>query len=183
MEKDRIKWNKKYRARSYNKPTAEIVARFSSLARPGRALDIAAGLGNNGLFLADKGFEVDAVDISDVAMDELTGRHSRVQAICEDLDTYDIPAARYSLILNIRYLNRRLFPGIVEGLIPGGVLIFETFIEKIGEGGGATCRDYLLRENELLHAFLSMNILFYEEKKGNSPRGPFKAAALVALKN
>jgi len=62
------------------------------------------------------------------------------------------------------------------------VLIFETFIEKIGEGGGPTRRDYLLRENELLHAFLSMNILFYEEKKGSSPRGPFKAASLVARK-
>jgi len=143
---------------------------------------LGAGLGKNALFLAEKGFEVDAVDISDVAMDDLAGRHPRVHAIRRDLDTYDITGDRYGLILNIRYLNRRLFPHIIEGLIPGGLLIFETFIEHPGEDGGPVCRDFLLRENELLHAFLSMKILYYEEKKGRGCKGPFRIASLVAKK-
>ena len=45
---------------------------------PGRALDIAAGRGRNSLFLAELGFEVDAVDVSDVAV-ETVARHAREQ--------------------------------------------------------------------------------------------------------
>jgi tellurite methyltransferase len=180
MEKDRIRWNEKYRVKTNSGAPSDIVTRFYSLGKPGRALDIAAGMGKNALFLAEKGFEVDAVDISDVAMDALADRHLRVHARCRDLDTYDIPGGRYDLILNIRYLNRRLFPYIIEGLKPGGLLVFETFIEKPGENGVSMHRDFLLRENELLHAFLALQVLHYEEKNVSGSKGPEQVASLVA---
>jgi len=182
MKKDRIRWNEKYRVKADSRTPSEIVARFYPLATPGRALDIAAGMGKDALFLAEKGFEVDAVDISDVAMDALAGRHPRAHARCRDLDTYDIPGGRYRLILNIRYLNRRLFPYIIEGLKPGGLLIFETFIESPGENGVSMHRDFLLRKNELLHAFLSLQVLYYEEKTAPASKGPEQVASLVARK-
>lgn len=182
-ENDRVRWNRKYRDRQYSATPAEIVTRYFHLASPGCALDIAAGTGKNALFLADNGFAVDAVDISDVAMDALAGRHPGITALCEDLDRYDIPAERYNLIVNIRYLNRRLYPQIVEGLQPGGLLIFQTYIEGPADGDGPSCRDYLLRENELLHAFLCMNIRYYAEKRETGPTGgPFYLASLVARK-
>ncbi len=51
MQKDRIRWNEKYR----NKETcstmpAKIVEQFYMQALKGRALDIAAGTGKNALF-------------------------------------------------------------------------------------------------------------------------------------
>lgn len=110
-EKDRIRWNEKYREKEYQDYPSEIVKKFYHLAPKGLALDIAAGTGRNAIFLADQGFAADAVDVSDVSIRELSGKHAGVSALCADLDTYEIPADRYSLILNIRYLNRRLFPG------------------------------------------------------------------------
>jgi SAM-dependent methyltransferase len=183
MLRDRIKWNEKYRRGGYLTDPSVIVKDFFSLA-PGRtALDIAAGTGRNALFLAEQGFAVDAVDISDEGLALLAGRHPAVRSICADLDSFDIPAGRYDLILNVLYLNRRLFPQIREGLRPGGLLIFETLLETAGGGDqGGHCRDYFLRDNELLHSFLSLRILHYHEESGAGRGEPRRLASLVALR-
>jgi len=180
MNQDRIKWNKKYINGEHPTNTSEIVKKFYSLAPKGRVLDIATGTGRNAIFSANQGFDVDAIDISEVGLSRVSGVHPRLNLICADLDIFDIPKERYSLILNIRYLNRRLFPYIKEGLIPGGVLIFETYLESLNMNESATsCRDYLLRENELLHAFLSLKIIFYQEAKNEEQKD---VASLVAVK-
>jgi SAM-dependent methyltransferase len=182
LEKDRLKWNRRYRDRAEPGEASGIVVRFCDLARPGPALDIAAGMGKNALYLADRGFSVAAVDVSDVAMNALAGRHPQVSARCRDLDTWDIPKKRYHLIVNTHYLNRRLFPQIIDGLIRGGTLIFETFIHGPSGGPGPTCRDYLLRENELLHGFLALRILHYAEQTEETDEGTLETASLVARK-
>lgn len=184
MKDDQTKWNAKYSQARDQQSVCAFVQHHCTLAPSGgTALDLAAGLGANALFLAEQGFHVDAVDISDVAMKRLEGRHPRVAAICADLDYYEVPANGYDLIVTVHYLNRRLFPQIREGLRPGGVFIAETFLE--GDPDGAqqpTCRDYLLRPNELLHAFLSLHILLYEEKPNDPPIRASHLAYLVAQK-
>lgn len=182
-EKDRIRWNEKYQEKKYPDAPSEIVKKFYPLAPEGLALDIAAGNGRNAIFLAKQGFLCDAVDVSDRAIGEISGKQAGVNALCADLDTWEIPAERYSLILNIRYLNRRLFPWIKEGLIPEGLLIFETWMEGGSEDVfSVSCRDFLLRSNELLHAFVSLQILYYEEKNVESCRGQGRIASLVGRK-
>ena len=184
MKADGEKWNAKYRHAGTEASISESVRRFWPLAPPkGRALDLAAGLGGNSLFLADQGFTVDALDISDVALDRFAGKHPGVTTSCTDLDQYNIPAEAYDLIVNIHFLNRRLFPLIVEGLKPSGLLIVETFLEgNPQQTDETTCRDYLLRPNELLHAFLRLHVLFYEEKENIPPHKASHMATLVARK-
>ncbi|MDP2646985.1 MAG: methyltransferase domain-containing protein [Desulfobacterales bacterium] len=180
---ERKKWNEKYLKAAYPDAPARIVKKFIGRAPGGRALDIGAGVGSNSLLAAEKGFQVDAVDVSDVALFRLFKRHPRINPICADLDFFEIRKKRYSLILNIRFLNRRLFPHIREGLAPGGILIFETCLAAPGEtAGDQPGQDYLLRENELLHAFLSLNILFYQEKERGRKRARTYSASLVAMK-
>ena len=151
MQRDRDRWNEKYRKKPHSFEPSSIVKQHYALAPIGKALDIATGNGRNALFLADRGFTVEAVDIADEILKDLSLRHAKVHPICADLDDFDITGSRYSLILNIRFLNRRLFPYIQEGLIPGGILIFETYMDMPLEAEpDAFCRDYLLRTNELL---------------------------------
>ncbi|GAA3638039.1 class I SAM-dependent methyltransferase [Kineosporia mesophila] len=51
-----------------NKPDENLVAHLEAgRIRPGRALDLGAGPGRNALFLASRGFSVDAIDLSDEA--------------------------------------------------------------------------------------------------------------------
>ncbi|RJQ57133.1 MAG: class I SAM-dependent methyltransferase [Desulfobacteraceae bacterium] len=186
MKKDREKWNEKYRRKRFSASPSAVVKSYVHLSSAGRALDIATGSGRNALFLADRGFVVDALDISDVALRALSARHPNVHPVCTDLDLFDIPENRYSLILNIRYLNRRLFPLIQEGLRPGGCLIFQTYLQTKPDDARERpenfCRDYLLRPNELLHAFLDLKILYYEEALSSEGDESRPAATLVGLK-
>lgn len=184
MERDRRKWNTKHLSRVGPETPSAIVKKFITSVPPGRALDIAAGRGRNSLYLAGKGFEVDAVDISDEGLRFLTGKHPSINPICADLNQFDIVENSYGLIVNIRYLNRRLFPQMIRALLPGGTLIFETFLEDGHQDDDyPSCRDHLLRPNELLHAFLSLNIRYYEEHLALRVRRSTMAASLVAVKD
>jgi SAM-dependent methyltransferase len=183
MISDRRKWNEKYRRQEYPAEPAAVVKQFCRLAPGRRALDLAAGNGRNSLYLAGQGFRVDAVDISDAGLLRFAGRHPAVRIVCADLDLFDIPPGRYDLIVNVLYLNRRLFPQICEGLAPGGVVIFETLVvSPDGAADEGHCRDYLLRANELLHAFLSLNVIYYREAGEPGREGERIMAAMVAVK-
>jgi tellurite methyltransferase len=183
MLADRIKWNEKYRSHDYPAEPCAVVKDFCLLASGRRALDIAAGSGRNALYLAEQGFAVDAVDISDSGLALVSGLHPNIRPICADLDAFDIPAQRYDLIVNILYLNRRLFPQVREGLKLGGLLIFETLLAPPDASeGGTPCRDYFLRRNELLHGFLSLRIIYYRETGGRDGEGGKALASLVAVK-
>jgi SAM-dependent methyltransferase len=174
MLQDRLKWNEKYQSENYPDEPAAIVKQYVELAGGKNALDIAAGNGRNALFLARQGFVVDAVDISDAGLNLFAAKHPNIHPICADLDDFDIPANRYDLIINIKYLNRRLFPYIREGLTPGGVLIFQTFLDSPDPGTDQpACRDYLLRENELLHAFLFKDVMRNNNYSGCHKYVPF----------
>jgi len=183
MRQDRQKWNKKYQSQNYPAEPAAIVEQYVELAAGKNALDIAAGNGRNALFLARQGFVVDAVDIADTGLAQFGGKHRGINPICADLDDFDIPANRYDLIVNIKYLNRRLLPYIREGLAPGGVLIFETFLDSPNPTKNQpVCREYLLRENELLDAFLSLKIVCYKEVKNENDAEAEWLASLVGIK-
>jgi SAM-dependent methyltransferase len=184
MEKDRERWNKKYSEDQYDSHVSETVKKFYTYAQKGKALDIASGMGKNALFLMEKGFTVDAVDISDYALEKLRQENSSITIIEADLDSYIIEPEQYDLIINIRFLQRRLFPYIKEGLKKGGLLIFESHLET-----DDMClqrpfsRDYLLQKNELLHSFLSLRVIFYQEEKARvSSEEILYRATLVGLK-
>ncbi len=183
MLQDRLKWNAKYQNQSYPVEPAAIVLKYAKLASGKKALDIAAGNGRNSLFLARQGFSVDAVDISDVGLNLFAAAHPNINPICADLDDFDIPAKRYDLIINIKYLNRRLFPYIYKGLTPDGVLIFQTLLNSAqATSDPPVCRDYLLRENELLDAFSSLRILRYIESEDKTNDEIVYLASLVGIK-
>ncbi len=183
MKQDRIKWNEKYRKEHHPTEVASVVKRFYHLAPGKKALDIAAGNGRNAVFLNDKGFSVDAVDVSEVGLAEFAGKYPNINALCADLDQFDIAPAHYDLIVNVKFLNRRLFPYIKEGLTPGGVVIFHTLLESDTiKSTPKNCRDYLLKTNELLHAFLAMRIIYYREAKDPKRNHSNEMATLVAVR-
>ncbi|MGA6924225.1 MAG: class I SAM-dependent methyltransferase, partial [Desulfosarcina sp.] len=171
-DSDQEKWDSRYRERMGDAEPSSILTTYWEHANAGKALDIACGNGRNSIFLAGKGFWVDAVDISTVATDHLAGKDPRINVIRTDLDTWKIPPDRYTLMVNIRFLDRRLFPMMREGLRPGGLLILESFLN-------GKKSDYCLEHNELLRAFQSFRIVYYEEKKSHHSQKFDQIAALV----
>jgi len=183
MKTDKEKWNERYSTQDYPIEPSELVSKFYKLAKKGTALDVAAGNGRNSSFLAAKGFEVDAIDISDVALSLAKEKNEKIHLFNEDLDFFRLEKNSYDLIVNINFLQRRLFPQYKNALKPGGVLIFETFLEdKSRIEDDAIVKDHYLQINELLHAFISLQIIFYQERQIMAPIGELRdISSLVAI--
>ncbi len=171
MKKDQKKWNEKYRSTAYahgNKPNSFLKKHIRLLHR-GKALDIAAGEGQNAVFLAQQGFEVEAVDISSVGLAKARKLARawgvKIKTIQTDLDDYKIEAGRYNLITNFYFLDRRLFPRIKRGLKRGGKIVFETYTTDHPTAGSERSMNpkYLLKPDELLERFRDFRVLFYRE--------------------
>ena len=130
---------------------------------------MATGEGRNAVFLAQNGFEVDAVDISEKGLKKTRKlareKGVKVNALLVDLDHYEIERDRYNLIANFYFLKRRLIPRIRKGLKNGGRVIFETYLleHRTLASGGPKQAKYFLKPNELLGLFKNFRILFYRE--------------------
>lgn len=128
-EADRERWNDRYAAGEYAGRSWPSDFLKESIPRlpAGRALDLACGLGRNARFLAENGWSVDAVDISDVALGKAKALapSADIRWIACDLEQSFTPPAKYDLILNIRYVNLPLLAELCAALRPGGALLVE----------------------------------------------------------
>ncbi|TKI70006.1 methyltransferase domain-containing protein [Sulfurimonas crateris] len=183
MKEDKQRWNERYLDNPMPQEVSALLDKYISHANVGQAIDVACGTGRNTHYLADLGFMVDAVDISDYALERVKNS-STIKKIDTDLDKYNLTPNKYDLIVNVNYLNRRLVSQMKEALKSGGVLVFETFIVAHGDFKMPTTNlDYLLRKNELLHSFIGLDVIYYEEKIDTNLRGErIKVASLVAKK-
>lgn len=145
----------------------------------GRALDLACGAGREAVYLALKGFDVEAWDRDPDALRrcaDLARRHGvRVELVERDLETGDpgLAEARYPLVACFRYLHRPLFPAIARALAPGGHLVYETYRVGQEQFGRPKRARFLLEPGELRRSFADLEILTYEEP--SPPGGPFTA--------
>src|SRR5947208_16083626 len=110
---DQARWDRKHLAEHGSEAASgflrEIFQTQNWPMRSGRALDIATGKGRNAIFLAERGFDVEAIDISPVALDEArrraTERKLDISWREADLEPHDMPQACYELHLNIKFLR------------------------------------------------------------------------------
>ena len=183
MIEDKERWNIRHVEKPMKHTVSPIVQSYVQHAKVGNALDLACGTGRNTHFLEELGFSVDAVDLSDYALSQISDSKN-IKKIEVDLDSYNLEKNSYDLIVNTNYLNRRLMAQMIDALKGGGLIIFETFIEAHEKPEqGSMNPDYLLEKNELLKAFIELDIIFYEEKDGINLRGEKnKTASLVAKK-
>ena len=90
-----------------------------------KALDLAGGLGRHALWLAQTGWAVTVVDISEVALQRLHETSAALQLDlklhCGDVADYDLQGEQFDLIVLFYHLDRRLFAPIIRGLKPGGL--------------------------------------------------------------
>jgi 2-polyprenyl-3-methyl-5-hydroxy-6-metoxy-1,4-benzoquinol methylase len=185
---DQVRWDRQH-AQTRG---AELPSRFLSEILEGgcwdiprgRALDIACGKGRNALFLAEHGFDVVAMDISAVAIEEGRRRsEERSLAISwrqADLEQIELPRAGYDLIINFNYLERSLIAKMKSALRVGGHIIFETYLIDQKEIGHPKNPAYLLQHNELLDHFRELRVLCYREGKSlDGDELSFRAAILA----
>jgi len=126
------------------------------------------GRGENAIYLARMGFEVEGVDVSAEAVHNALEAAQRagvtLKAEITDLERkYVIKEDTYDVIICFRYLQRSLIPQIKDGLRNGGMVVYETFTVDQIQFGKPKNPDYLLKPNELLDMFRDFRCLFYQE--------------------
>ncbi len=137
----------------------------------GTCIDIASGLGGNAIYLAGEGYSVTAMDISSAATEKLqhyANNHSLdINAVVTDITAEGLAACRADLITNFHYLDRQLFPVFETVLNPGGVLVFQTFVEGKVANIGPSSKRFLLAPDELASAFPGLTVLKYLDESAN----------------
>jgi 2-polyprenyl-3-methyl-5-hydroxy-6-metoxy-1,4-benzoquinol methylase len=136
-------WNERYSTDDYIFGTAPNVflASQAALIRPGmQALAIADGEGRNGVWLAEQGAQVHAIDVSPVALEKARKLASERGVTLEfeqaDILNRDWPEAAYDLVaaIFIQFApppeRDRIIAGIRRTLKPGGVLVLQGYTPK-----------------------------------------------------
>jgi SAM-dependent methyltransferase len=114
------------------RPNRFLVGEAGEL-EPGRALDLACGEGQNGIWLASLGWNVVGVDFSEVAIAKANARAERdgldVEFVCADLVAYVPEVGAFDLVL-VLYLHipaeqrRAVLERAAAALAPGGTFVF-----------------------------------------------------------
>lgn len=130
----RERWNERYAAVENlwsAKPNRFLVEEVSELP-PGRALDLACGEGQNGIWLAGLGWDVVGVDFSDVAIAKGRERAERdgvaLELMVADLLEYEPERDAFDLVL-LLYFHlppdelRVVLARAAAALAPGGTLL------------------------------------------------------------
>jgi len=144
----------------------EHLARVALCAPEAPVLDLACGSGRNALAVARRGLHVVGLDRDASKLHQLV-REARseglpvgaIQADLEDGTAMPLARGRCTAILVFRYLYRPLAPLLVEGLRPGGLLIYETFtLCQRGLAQGPSNPAFLLEPGELPGLFPGLQV-------------------------
>ena len=164
-------WDKRYSGTGLLwsvEPNRFLVEETAALA-PGRALDLAAGEGRNAVWLAERGWSVDAVDFSTVA---LTKAHRLAEArgvalnwIEADVEQHSLAESEYDLVI-VFYLHlpwermRHVLHAASEAVAPQGTLLLVGHDRTNLDGGhgGPRNADVLYTPEEVAGALPGLRI-------------------------
>ncbi len=138
-------WDKRYREREWSTEPDEFLVSLTSPLPPSKAIDLGSGTGRNAIWLAQHGWEVVAVDSSEVGLALLAERAGSlgvsVRTICTDLLDASEPEGSFDLVVlaNIHpqpELRPQVFAAASRLLRAGGHLFFVGHhIEALGKAG------------------------------------------------
>ncbi|MCM2350790.1 MAG: class I SAM-dependent methyltransferase [Bacteriovoracaceae bacterium] len=151
-------WDKRYSEEgfAYGEAPNDFLAEHYARIKPnGNVLCIAEGEGRNALFLARKGFNVTAVDFSEVGMSKAKNIAAKenlpLETIVSDLEVFDLGKAKWDAVISIfahlpPTIRKIVHARIETSLKDNGILILEAYRpEQLELGtGGPPKRDMMM---------------------------------------
>jgi SAM-dependent methyltransferase len=138
----------------------------------GRVLDLACGSGRHTRYLASLNHSVEAVDIDATGLAGLA-QIPGVSVRSADLESGPWPyaEAEFAGIVVTNYLHRPSLPKLLSALLPGGMLIYETFAVGNERFGRPSNPNFLLLPGELLEAVRGkLRVIAFEDVLVSQPR-------------
>lgn len=169
---------------------------IKDVAQAGPVLDLACGKGRNGLYLVRNNIPVTFADISAAALNSVQQQLedpvfniTRQLATLWSVDFATNPQQQFKKdsfagIMVFRYLHRPLMASLKDAIIPGGLIIYETFTVGQPQFGRPKNPEFLLQESELNDYFCDWKILHQFEGRFENYAGenPAAIAQIVARK-
>ena len=129
----------------------------------GYVLDLACGKGRHSIFLSRLGYNVLSVDKNKNSLGFFKGELIKKRVIdVENINNWPLETKKFHIIIVTNFLNRKIFPLIIDSINKGGYLIYETFSqghEKIGKPNNSK---YILKSRELINLTTKMQLIEYE---------------------
>jgi len=147
-QEDKQRWDEKHAQDTMPHEPIKFIREYAHLANGTQALDIACGNGRHSKYLVSLGYKVDALDISSVAIEQLQDKEN-INALEVDFDNYALEKDKYDLIVCTYFLERKLFPQMLEALKSDGIILMETFVQHTNNGRKSTNPTFRLKEVEL----------------------------------
>lgn len=192
---DQDKWDARYRDGAYQSRThpsallQDWLPRLKIASQQPRALDIACGAGRNALHLARNGWQVDALDVSQVALERLAASAAaeNLSVACTRTDLDEASsladflhgAEPYDLVLIVRYTNLPLIDQVMPVIQPGAYLVVEEHLQTAAQVVGPRNPDFRVPPGALREAAAGLAIVEYREGMVDEPDG--RVAALAQL--
>ncbi|MEX2263805.1 MAG: class I SAM-dependent methyltransferase [Bryobacteraceae bacterium] len=144
-------------------PNAFLVQVVRNL-RPGRALDVGMGQGRNTIYLAQQGWKVVGLDISDEGIRQAKNQARKlnlnIETVNSRIENFDFGQEQWDLIL-FCYLDPRPYAQkALAALRPGGAIIVEGFHKRSSK---SRLMAGWFEDNELLKLFPLLRVLHYED--------------------
>ena len=194
-------WNKKFLRDAYlygKKPNEFIYSCSANFNKTQRLLCVGEGEGRNAVFLAKKGFEVVALDASDIGLKKLEEyakeENVKVKTLCTDINDW-IPKKKYGTIVASYFHvsndeKKDVFKKLESALKNKGFLVLEVFSKnQINySSGGPKDTDLLYSIEEFENIFKDSIIHKLEEviinlDEGKGHQGKASVIRLVIQKN
>ena len=150
-------WNQRYNQPDYVYGTQpnDFLSSVAPHIPKGKVLTLGEGEGRNAVYLASMGYDVTAVDMSDIGLEKArrlaAERSVQITTVTADLAEYQIKPDSWDGIISIfchvpSAIRIPLHQAVVRGLKPGGILILEAFTPRQLEfkTGGPTAPDMLM---------------------------------------
>jgi SAM-dependent methyltransferase len=170
MSTDRERWNARWtelRVDDEPRPPGVLTESAALLPTPGRAVDLAGGLGDAALWLAQREWDVTLVDVADVALDRARDRAGRLGVAIHteqvDLERESPPAGPWDLIIVSHYLHRPLLAQLPARLRPNGVVVIGIATRTNLERHPKPSARFLLDEGELPQLLPGIRVIRHVE--------------------
>lgn len=184
---------------SYGTEPNDFLREVANRIPPGPVLCLAEGEGRNAVFLAERGHDVTAVDLSEVGLSNAralaTERGVEIRTVCADLADYDPGVSCWAGIVSIwahvpPAVREQLHAKCVRALSPGGAFVLEAYsprhLDRPGQGGPPSAA-LLMTPEALRRELAGLTFERCEEvdrdiTEGRYHRGPSSTVQLLAFR-
>jgi SAM-dependent methyltransferase len=196
-------WDDRYREPgfAYGVDANDFLAAHAAQIPSGRVLCLAEGEGRNAVFLAKRGFDVHAVDLSRVGLEKasecVTREGVHITTEVADLGSLSLEPSYWHGIVSIfahmpAKARKALNSQVVQALRPGGIFMLEAFTSRqlaIGGVGGPSGQqlDFFMSLEELRKELAGLSLLHAQEldrevNEGRFHQGRSAVVQLIAQK-